>query len=70
MISRQLEGLASFKTLTGCGRTPIHRHSREGGSPGGIKNTGFLLPQEGHIRPKRAFSADCNTLKQGGIKEW
>jgi len=29
-----------------CGETPISRHSREGGSPEGIENPGFLLPQE------------------------
>ena len=39
-------GIPDSKNLAGCGKTPLHRHSRESGSPEGIEKTGFLLPQE------------------------
>jgi len=46
-IKEQRGGTASTrKNLTGCGKTPLHRHSRESGSPEGIEKNGFLLPQE------------------------
>jgi hypothetical protein len=49
MVSRLLANLKKMgitDLLTGCGKTPIYRHSREGGSPERIEKTGFLLPQE------------------------
>jgi len=44
-----------FKLLAGCEKTPLHRHSREGGSPEGFKKTGFPLPRERHYWTVKDF---------------